>query len=141
MGIRHGKDIMITSRLRLLLPVSLLFFLLISGCKDSTQPKNENAFLLIDLLYYFEYDSVQVELDDEVLYLGRITTSPFTGGAARFGQTVSTGYHRVKFVLFFPGLEVDTTFNLQDALYVEIGYDRAENELLVYFSDSIYIRH
>ena len=135
MDIHDGKDIMITSRFGVLLPVALLFFLLLQGCEDSTRP--ESAYLLIDFLCCFQEDSVQVELDDEVLYLGSITTSAFSNvPAATFSRTVIAGSHRVRVVFFTLSAELDTTFNMQKALHMSIGYDRAENKILVHFSDT-----
>ncbi len=129
MEIHDGNDIMITSRLRLLLPVSLLFFLLLAGCKNAAQPKQDVGFLSIDLVFDFQSDSVIVLFDDQVVFNGMATTNWTVSSARRIRLSVSIGTHHLQVRMPVKSTQRDTSFDMPDTLSFAISYDRTKNAI------------
>ncbi len=112
-----------------LLKLALTLLFLTLGCEGQTGPGQKNAFLSIDLRFDFQSDSVKVELDDQVVFNGNITTDWTVSNAKRLIQTVSHDSHRVEVFILNHDTHRDTIFSMQDTITVDVRYDRAKNKL------------
>ena len=117
----------INSKLSSLLKLAVALLFLTLGCQEPTNPQGKSAFLSIDLMWDFQDDSVQVDLDDEVLYRGIATTDWTVSSARRIQKTVPNGMHHLEFRMINHSAKKDTFFNMPDTLSAGIYYNRTTN--------------
>lgn len=117
----------INSKLASLLKLAFTLLFLTLGCEKQNDPPGESAFLSIDLMWDFQGDSVQVNLDDEVLYRGIAATDWTVSSARRIQKTVPKGMHHMGFHMINHSAKKDTFFNMPDTLTAGIYYNRTTN--------------
>ena len=120
---------MITSRLGLLLPASLLFILLLPGCKEPAGDDFIEGLLTIDLTIYYQDDSVRVTLDNSLLYAQVVTTNDIWSVAKRTQLQIEFGTHHLKVSLVDKGVFAETTFEMEDTLSIAVAYNALDNVL------------
>ena len=137
MEIHDGKDIMITSRFGALLPVSLLYILLLAGCKEPAGDDFIEGLLTIDLTIHYQDDSVRVTLNDSLLYAQVVTTDYILSMAKRTQLLVASGFHRFEIYIVNNDIRADTTFEMEDTLSIGVIYDNTEKKLSIVLYDFI----
>ncbi len=115
------------------LPLLLLGTL--AAC-DSTDPLKEPADLFeIHLWEMFEDDTVQLVLDGRAVFEGVVSSDPLLGLAKIVPADILEGQHRL--AVFVDGVFTnDTTFSVQDTLFVGITYDPTVPRVRFYFPDT-----
>ena len=110
----------------------ILAFLVFTGCKQSENPIIQYAKLSIDIESDFQNDSVQLRLDKDEIYRGKLTTNYILGVAWSSGlKDYSVGLHILDFTITNYSLKEVYNFRLTDTLTVTIRFDRQQK--LVYF--------
>ena len=128
---------MITSKFGASLPASLLFFLLLAGCKEPAGDEFTEGILTIDMVMEFQEDSVRVTLNDSLLYAQVVTTEYKWSVAKRMQLQVASGPHRFEIYVVNNDIRADTTFEMEDTLSIGVMYNRTENKLSIVLYDFI----
>lgn len=117
-------------RLFLLFPLMLIPLIFSPSCNKEIDSPSESALLSIDLVSDFQTDTLQVELDDQVLLSGTVTYDYSLSLAWQKQIIVTPGSHFVQIFILNRGAHGDTIVSLQDTLTVAVGYDRGENKVI-----------
>ena len=115
---------------RLLGLVMLTHMLLFSivGCQQTTDSTPQGKpFYSIDLQDGFRHDSVQVKLDNRVIYDDTASTSIGLSLARRLTPGISSGEHQIQVLLPVLRVQADTTVDFQDTLVVGVNLNRSSN--------------
>lgn len=114
--------------------ITLACFLLLLFCttcksKKSVGPESGDALLAIDVESDFRDDLITVELDDNILHEGKVTTNYSIVIAWSERNRYSLGVHVIKLTLPEKGIQRSHFFNLKDSLTILVRYDRKENKI------------
>ncbi len=121
--------------------VILFLSLLFVCCGQSVDSDSHLAGLAIDVEWDFQNDSIQVEIDNDVMYSGRVTTNYSISAAWTSGlHYYPPGSHLIEFKIYDYDLMDTFRFRLEDTVTVRVRFDRQQRQITFDTYDGIILR-
>mgnify|MGYP001610717085 FL=1 len=117
----------------LLIFVSFLIFQ--SGCDSTTEtsPSSLANVFQVHLQWQFSKTPVTVFIDNSVIFSDTVSSSPMVGVAKIVPTKIVNGYHALR-VTVLNSISKDTSFIVQDTLYIGVQYTKRDSLIEYYFT-------
>jgi hypothetical protein len=105
----------------------LLVTCLVTACRKNVEPKPEYN-LGVSMHANFEEDTIKVYIDNQLLFIGAVSTDPEWSMAKSISTTANQGSHSIKVIVNNNTVATDQ-FNQNGNLDVGISYDKAAQKI------------
>ena len=121
--------------------INLYLFLIFFACGQPTSIDTKPAVLTIAAGEIFQNDSIQVKIDNDVMYSGRVSTNYSISAAWTSGlRDYSAGHHLIEFKIYNYNINDTFRFNLEDTLTVLVRFNRQQRHISFDTYDGIIMR-
>ena len=106
------------------------------GCATNTteaQPSNTANEFQVHLQAWYAQTPVTVAIDNVQAFADTISTGSIIGVAAIVSPKVTNGTHSLR-VTIANSISKDTTFTIQDTLYISANYNSQNSQITYYFT-------
>jgi hypothetical protein len=111
----------------------IMIFQLACNTTTETSPANMAKVFQIHLQSGFAQTPVTITIDNSQIFSDIISTSALSGVAAIVPAQVTNGTHFLR-VTVSNSVSKDTTFTIQDTLYIGVNYSSQNSQINYYFT-------
>ncbi len=111
----------------------IIIFLLACDTTTETSQANMAKVFQIHLQSGFAQTPVTITIDNSQIYADIISTSALSGAAAIVPVQVTNGTHLLR-VTVSNSISKDTSFTIQDTLYIGVNYNSQNSQIDYYFT-------
>ena len=98
-----------------------------------TTPSSLANVFQVHLQWQFSKTPVTVYIDNSVIFSDTVTSSPMVGVAKIIPAKIANGYHALR-VTVLNSISKDTSFIVQDTLYIGVQYNKPNSLIEYYFT-------